>query len=360
MTRMAIETPLSGTTVPARFLIAGYAFDPEATSGSGVDAVAVFAYPNFGSGEAPMPLGLATYGLARDDVARTFGSRFAASGFQLDVPVLPPGRYRIVAIARNIAANAYSAYASTDVTVAGVSALVVDAPAAAAGVPPTFTIDGWAIDGQAAAGTGVDAVHLYLSANDGADAPVFLGVAAYGSFRGDVAMTYGSRFAHSGFTFTARGLRPGPYLLTAFGHSTATGTFSLGLARRFTVDATTLMSIDLPSANGAIDGPVFGVMGWAFDRSAAAGSGVDALHVYAFRDPGSGLPPVFLGVAATGFDRSDVGAIFGSQFSNSGYALIVDRAAANLAPGVYDIVVWVHSSACDAFTAVSVVRVTLR
>ena len=357
---MAIETPLSGTTVPARFLIAGYAFDPEAASGSGVDAVAVYAYPNFGSGETPVSLGLATYGLARDDVARAFGSRFAASGFQLDVRGLAPGRYRIIAFARNVATGTYSTYVVTDATVAGVSALAVEAPAAAAAVTPTFSIGGWAIDGEAAEGTGVDAVHLYLSPNDGADPPVFLGVAAYGSFRGDVAVNYGARFAHSGFTFTARGLRPGPYLLTAFAHSTATGIFSLAQTRRFTVDATTLMTIDVPSANGTIDASVFGVMGWAIDRSAAAGAGVDALHVYAFRDPGSGQPPVFLGVAATGQERSDVAAIYGSQFANSGYWLIVDRAAAGLAPGVYDIVVWAHSSACDAFTAVSVVRVTLR
>jgi hypothetical protein len=322
--------------------------------------VFVYAYPNFGSGDAPVPLGLATYGLVRDDVARAFGPSFGASGFQLDVSGLAPGRYRIFAFAHNVATGAYSAYVFTDVTVAGVAALAVDAPAAAATVMPTFAIGGWAIDGRAADGTGVDAVHLYLSANDGADPPTFLGVADYGSFRGDVAVNHGARFANSGFTFTARGLRPGPYLLTVFARSTATGTFSLGQTRRFTVDATTLMSIDLPSANGAIDGPVFGVMGWAIDRSAAAGAGVDALHVYAFRDPGSGQPPVFLGVAATGFERSDVAAIFGSQFANSGYALIVDRAAAGLAPGVYDIVVWTHSSACDAFTAVSVVRVTLR
>lgn len=360
MIRMAIETPLPGTTVPSTFLIAGYAFDSDAVSGSGVDGVAVYAYRNFGSGEPGVFLGMATYGMARPDVARAFGDRFTASGFQLTTPELAAGSYRIYTFAHSVQTNAYSAYVFTDVVVASVSALAVEAPAAAATVMPTFAISGWAIDGLAADGPGVDTVHLYLSANDGADAPVFLGVASYGSARNDIAATYGARFLNSGFTFTARGLRPGAYLLTVFARSTATGTFSLAQTRRFTVDATTLMAIDVPSAGGAIDAPAFGIMGWAIDRSSQTGTGVDTLHVYAFREPGSGQPPIFLGVATTGFSRPDVAAIYGSRFDPSGYALVVDRAAAGLTPGVYDIVVWTHSSVCDAFTAVSVARVTLR
>ena len=244
--------------------------------------------------------------------------------------------------------------------VSGVSALAIDAPAASALVMPTFTIKGWAIDSAAADGTGIDTVHLYLSPNDGADPPIFLGVATYGLPRSDIAATYGARFANSGYEFTARPLRPGPYLLTVFAHSTATGTFSLGAIRRFTVDMTTLMSIDVPAANGVVDAPVFGVMGWAIDRSAQTGTGVDTLHVYAFPDPGSGKPPMFLGIATVGVARPDVAAIYGSQFEDGGYWLLVDRAAAGMAPGVYDIVVWTHSSVCNAFTAVQVVRVTLR
>ena len=113
-------------------------------------------------------------------------------------------------------------------------------------------------------------------------------------------------------------------------------------------------------SNGVVDAPLFGVMGWAIDRSAPAGTGVDTLHVYAFPDPGSGRPPMFLGVATVGVSRPDVAAIYGSQFEGGGYGLLVDRAAAGMAPGVYEIVVWTHSSVCNAFTAVQVARVTLR
>ena len=360
MTRIAIETPLSGATVPPVFLIAGYAFDPEATSGSGVDAIAVYAFRDFGAGETPTFLGVANYGIQRDDVARTYGSRFTSAGFQLTASGLATGSYRIFVFAHNVATGGFTAYNFTDVTVSGVSALSIDTPAASATVMPTFTISGWAIDNRAPDGTGIDAVHIYLSPNGGADPPIFLGVANYGMMRPDIAAAYGPRFATAGYELKVSGLQPGSYLLTVFAHSTATDTFALAQARIFTVDATALMTIDYPSAGAAIDGPALTVMGWAIDRAATSGSGVDAIHIYAFPDPGSGQPPKFLGTATIGNERPDVAAIYGNQFENSGYWLVVDRAALGLTPGVYDIVVWTHSSVCYAFTAVSVVRVTLR
>ena len=82
LTRMAIETPLNGATVPPVFTIAGYAFDPEAVSGSGVDAIAVYAYRDFGSGAPAIALGAATYGIPREDVGHAW-RRVHASGFQL-------------------------------------------------------------------------------------------------------------------------------------------------------------------------------------------------------------------------------------------------------------------------------------
>lgn len=357
---MAIETPLQTASVPASFLIAGYAFDPEATANSGVDAVVLYGYHNFGSNETPVFLGTATYGLRRDDVAATFGSPSTMSGFQLNASGLAPGRYRVYAFAHNIATNAFSAYVYVDVTVEGVSALSIEAPAATAAVSPMFDISGWAIDSAAPSGTGIDAVHLYLAGHDGADAPAFLGVATYGVTRLDIAAAYGARFAYAGYQFKAAGVAPGSYLLLAYAHSTATGSFSVVQSRRFVVDATALLSVDGPSAGAAIDAPTFAVNGWAIDRSAANGPGVDALHVYAFRSPSSGEPPVFLGIASIGIARSDVAAIYGSRFENSGFQLDVNRAASGLTPGDYDIVVWSHSAVTNTFAAVSVVHVTLR
>src|SRR5262249_20755847 len=295
-----------------------------------------------------------------DDVARAYGGQFASSGFQLASPGLAAGNYRIFAFAHNVATGSYSAYVFADVSVAGLAVLTIDTPAASATAMPTFTIGGWAVDSRAVDGTGVDAVALFTSANGGADPPVFLGAATYGVTRGDVGAAVGARFTNSGYQLTASGLRPGSYMLLAYAHSTATGSYSLSQTQRFSVDATTLMVIDYPAAGAAIDAPAFAIMGWAIDRSASSGTGVDALHIYAYPDPGSGRAPAFLGVAAVGFARSDIASIFGSQFGPAGYALQVDRGAAGLTPGVYDIAVWVHSSVSNTFPAVSVVRVTLQ
>src|SRR5207248_1704085 len=148
-------------------------------------------------------------------------------------------------------------------------------------------------------------------------------------------------------------------VLYVLGRSTFTNDFSLVAARPVRVAATTLISIDTPSAESTIASRGFGVSGWAFDRSATTDSGVDTLHVYAFPDPGSGRAPIFLGVAAVGIARDDVARAYGIQYANSGYVLGVDSAAAGLSPGAYDIVVCAHSSVTNAFTANALVRIRI-
>src|SRR5206468_7224026 len=108
----------------------------------------------------------------------------------------------------------------------------------------------------------------------------------------------------------------------------------------------------------------FLVSGWSIDRTiegtALSGTGVDAVHVYAYPNPGSGQPPIFLGVASLGVARPDVGASYGSRYDTSGYSLTVDRAALGLAPGVYNIAVASHSAVSGTFNNIAVVRVTLQ
>jgi hypothetical protein len=75
------------------------------------------------------------------------------------------------------------------------------------------------------------------------------------------------------------------------------------------------MSIDLPSAEAAIASNTFFVSGWAIDRGievgSAPGTGVDTVVLYAFHNPGSGEPAIFLGYADYGhIPRDDVGQFF--------------------------------------------------
>jgi hypothetical protein len=236
----------------------------------------------------------------------------------------------------------------------------VDAPAAGAVVTSAFEVGGWALDTAATAGTGIDAVQFYVFPNGGAGAGVFVGSATYGTTRNDVAAIYGSRFTFSGFHFTITGLGPGNYVLGVYGRSTVTNTFSAVRTVPITVNANALMSIDVPAPEATITNRSFSIAGWAIDRAASTGVGVDAIHVYAYHNPGSGEAPVFLGVATRGAARSDVASLYGSRFTNSGYVLPVSWNSGGLGAGLYNIVVFAHSTATGTFNNLAVVQVRVQ
>ncbi len=102
------------------------------------------------------------------------------------------------------------------------------------------------------------------------------------------------------------------------------------------------LAIDGP-ANGATVSNGFAIAGWAIDLGAPTGTGVAAVQAYAY--PAAGGAPVFLGTASYGLPRGDVGAYYGSRFTNSGYSLTVN----NLTPGAtYHLGVFVQSSLTNA------------
>jgi bacillolysin len=105
------------------------------------------------------------------------------------------------------------------------------------------------------------------------------------------------------------------------------------------------MSLDAP-LSGASLGSTFTVSGWAIDRGATSGTGVDLVHVWAF--PANGRTPQFLGQANYGLPRPDVGALFGSLFTGSGFNMTVSGV---LATGTYQITAFAHSTATNTFNA---------
>jgi hypothetical protein len=242
-----------------------------------------------------------------------------------------------------------------NLTIVAGAIMAIDSPAADSIVSQPFDVKGWAIDRGATTGTGVDAVHVWAYKDPGSNTPpVFVGAATYGVSRPDVGSLYGARFTPSGYALRVRGLTAGRYSLAVFSHSTATGTFNHLLTRLVTVEAGPRLSIDAP-ASGTHVGPSFNIGGWALDNTAVSGTGMDAVHAWAYANPGSGTPPVFLGAATYGGVRADVGAYFGDQFTNSGYNL----AASGLAPGVYQINVFGHSTVTGTFNIVQSVIVTV-
>jgi hypothetical protein len=74
--------------------------------------------------------------------------------------------------------------------------------------------------------------------------------------------------------------------------------------------------------------------------------------LYAFHNPGSGEPAILLGFADYGnISRPDVGDFYAVRYTKSGYVFTVDRAAAGLGTGEYNIVPIAHSTATGGWFA---------
>jgi hypothetical protein len=226
----------------------------------------------------------------------------------------------------------------------------VDAPANGASTGQPFLVSGWAIDRGAPSGTGVDAVHVY-GYRDGAGQAIFLG-SAYGSPRADVGAAFGQRFTNSGFSVPIDFLRPDNYTIVVYAHSTVTGQWQARVIAINVVQGP-LLAIDQPAPGSTHEQP-FTISGWSIDTAAGSGTGVDTIHVWAF--PSSGQSPIFAGMAQYGLSRADIGSIYGSRFTNSGYQLSIR----GLPPGQYQLSVYSRSTATGTFNAVKQVNATVR
>jgi hypothetical protein len=227
----------------------------------------------------------------------------------------------------------------------------LDAPPDGATVGLSFDVGGWAFDFGTAAGTGIDAVHVWaLPAGGGS--PVFVGADTSFHTRPDIGAFFGSHFSGAGFDLTAS-LSLGHYTIAAYAHSALSGTFTLVGTSAITVAPQPRMGLDTPSDSSTIAG-AFSVDGWAIDQGIglSGGSGVDAVHVWAF--PSGGLP-MFVGVAECGGPRPDIGALFGSQYTNSGFHL----GSVSLPPGTYRIVAFAHSTVTNTFAISQSASVTI-
>jgi hypothetical protein len=170
-----------------------------------------------------------------------------------------------------------------------------------------------------------------------------------------VASYFGPQFGGCGYDLAAAGLFPGRYQVVVYAHSTVSGVFTAAIADIIVrPPGDPLMAIDSPGQTTTTT--PFDVAGWAVDRDATSGTGVDTVHVWAY--PLSGDSPIFLGVAAYGGGRPDVDAALGGQgrFVNAGFGLTVS----SVAVGDYDVVVYAHSTVTNSFGNARSVRVRIR
>lgn len=171
-------------------------------------------------------------------------------------------------------------------------AMAIDVPASGAAAGQPLVVRGWAVDTAVTSGSGIDAVHVYAVPVGGA--PVFLGAADYGTPRPDVAQIYGSQFALSGFSLRApMVLAPGAYTITAYGHSSATGTFNVNhsVAVTLKAPAAPIGTVDTPADNATVAGEL-GVTGWAVDEA-----GIRDVNIYRSPLPSEGTDLIFIGQA---------------------------------------------------------------
>jgi hypothetical protein len=108
----SIDVPVMGRVFRSgeAFYVGGWAADLDATFGTGVDTVHVWAYPIAASGTAldPIFLGPAIYGGPRPDVGAVYGERFGGSGYGLIVNGLPPGTYDVAVFAFSNVVNSFT------------------------------------------------------------------------------------------------------------------------------------------------------------------------------------------------------------------------------------------------------------
>lgn len=113
------------------------------------------------------------------------------------------------------------------------------------------------------------------------------------------------------------------------------------------------MAVDAPAQNAEVQGNGFAVTGWALGDSVRGGTGVDAVHVWAY--PAAGGAPILVGVATHGDSRPDVAAAFGGEFTRSGFHL-----TGTLPPGAYHLVVFARNGTTHMFDNRQVVGIVVR
>ena len=228
-----VDNPKNGQNVSGTFELAGWAVEQSAINSTGITTIHV--YDGKAAGSKNM-LGVATYGLPREDVSSYFGkSNLKNCGFKLiiDGSKLTSGAHTLyiyaynqnlgwkyATIKINYTSNSSSANtnqnnntssnsntSSTETTNSNTTynssgklktIINIDTPSANQQVSGTFELAGWAVENSALDSTGIKAIHVYNGPANGEQN--MLGVAEYGIARSDVASSFGkSNFTNCGF-----------------------------------------------------------------------------------------------------------------------------------------------------------------
>jgi glucose/arabinose dehydrogenase len=111
---LSIDTPGANSTVNRPFLVGGWVFDGAAVSGTGIDALHVWAVS---AGGSSVFLGAATEFGNRADVGAAFGAQFTQSGYTITATLPSPGNWFVLVYARNASTGQFEPPAGIPITV---------------------------------------------------------------------------------------------------------------------------------------------------------------------------------------------------------------------------------------------------
>jgi hypothetical protein len=357
-----IEAPSDGSIKALPFDISGYALDPAATTGTGVDLVEIWA--TLTGGGTPQKLGDVTSFTFHAGVAATYGTQFENSGFSFEVTSgLADGEYDFCAKARSTVTGTFDAEDCVTITVGSAPAMDLEEPTSGVTIGSPYEFSGWAVDLAASSGTGVDKVHIWAFPDDGGpidwDTGTFMGNAAYGATRTDISGLYGTQFESSGFSLSStKRLPAGDYIFIAYARSTVTGTFNNSQSVNATADPAIRVEIEAPLSGTRVTTP-FDISGWAVDRDNPDNPGLDIVNVWAFPHgiPISFSTGTFLGRTTIGLSRPDVVTLLGNpNWENSGYLLNVTK---DLMPGDYRVRVFAKSTTTGTFDGMQEINISV-
>ncbi len=263
-----------------------------------------------------------------------------------------PGNLILRAQVRDTAGQ-YGEVVRTTIRVANTLVGALERPTTATAVGGVVTIAGWAADRAASSGTGVQAVHVYLDGEQGQG--FFLGAAEYGQPRDEIATLLGEgRFRNSGYTLTwdTAKVAPGDHTLNVYALSSVTGrwekyTATVTVVQRPYQDDP-LIRVMEPNDNATVSGSASVVKGWAVDRNAPSGTGVDRVEVW-IDAPREAVGAVKLGEAQYGGEFGSPAEELGdSRFKPSGFTLTWNPG--QFRPGNHTLYVYARSTQVNAWT----------
>ncbi|HEY3838198.1 MAG TPA: Ig-like domain-containing protein, partial [Bryobacteraceae bacterium] len=202
-----IDSPTAGANVSGAITVSGWALDTGGT-GTPIGAVQVLV--------DGVSVGTATYGAPRTDVCAQYptgpGCPNVGYTFLLNTGTYSPGAHTITVKATDTDNNPDSGTQSVAITVLPTPTVMIDSLTAGQVVSGVVTVSGWAIDNSAMVGSAIGSVAIQVDGNT-------VGLANYGSNRGDVCAQYPGRpgCPNVGFTYMldTRGLTSGVHTLTA-------------------------------------------------------------------------------------------------------------------------------------------------